>query len=101
MPVIAPPAAKTRGRSLLELPPELRMCEVCCVGLSTVGLLPLHNPTPRWLHAHLTISTLTVDGQDVDPQRHLPFVMKEKVVIEPSSTENIKVCIDTMLGTTR
>ena len=35
-----------------------------------------------------------LNGQIQDPARVLPFVMKEKCIIEPQGTENVKVITD-------
>ena len=71
----------------------MRFPEVCCVGLSTQGTIPVRNTTQRWLHAYLQVAALSVDGQDVDPLRQLPFVMREKVIVEPGTCEDVKVRI--------
>lgn len=75
----------------VEAPLELRIPEVCCVGLSVQAMLPLKNPTDRWLHVHLKVLTLEVDRSPHDPEKVIPFVMKEKVIIEPKTTEVVKV----------
>lgn len=75
----------------VEAPSELRIPEVCCVGLSTQAILPLHNPSHRWLHVDLNIIHINVGGLQHDPDTIIPFVLKEKVIVEPHITENIKV----------
>ena len=61
------------------------------MGLSVQATLPLHNPSDRWVHVHLQTVTVEVDNDRYDPNRFIPFVMKERVIIEPRTTENVKV----------
>ena len=67
------------------------------MGLSVQATLPLHNPSDRWVHVHLQTVTVEVDNDRYDPNRFIPFVMKERVIIEPRTTENVKVGILTSL----
>ena len=75
----------------VEAPSELRIPEVCCVGLSTQAVLPLHNPSARWLHVDLEVVKIQVGNVKHDPTSIIPFVLKEKVIVEPHTTESIKV----------
>ena len=45
----------------------------------------------RWLHVVLKLVALSIDGRSVDVTSTMPFVMKEKVVVEPSRDEEVKV----------
>ena len=76
---------------LVEAPPEVRVPEVCCVGLSARAVLPISNPSRHWLNVELCLVRLLVNMQEQDTQRTLSFIMKEKVVVEPNTTENIEV----------
>jgi len=71
-------------------PTELRIDAVCCVGLSTHGTLLLHNPTSHWIRVQLAVTQINIDGRPAD--HHVsPFVIRPKVVIDPNSTESVKV----------
>lgn len=74
----------------MEVPSQVMLREVCCVGLSTQGSLPIRNSSAHWLQAHLQVTALSIDGQPADADA-LPFVMKERLTIEPEHTEDIKV----------
>ena len=72
----------------IEAPDSLRL-PICCAGLSTMTTLPLTNPTNRWLHVTILCVRVSVNGV---PNYHVsPFVVKEKVMVEPHRTEDIKV----------
>ena len=74
-----------------EVPSDISVPEVCCVGLSSTAGLAIRNPSVRWLHVRIEIVSIQLDGQVQDPQRVLPFVMKEKCIIEPHGSETVKV----------
>ena len=65
--------------------------ESCCLGLSCNSTLTLHNPTNRWLHVVLKLVALSVDGHSIDLTTSLPFVMKEKFIVEAQSQEDVRV----------
>ena len=65
--------------------------ERCCVGLSCNSTLTLHNPTNRWLHVALKLVAISVDGRVIDLSTSLPFVMKEKLIVEAQSEEEVRV----------
>ena len=75
-------------------PHEVRMNDICCLGLSTQGTLPINNITNRWLDVRLSICSVTINGQAQDPDKSHPFITKEKAIIDPGNTEEVKVrCI--------
>ena len=67
--------------------------DVCCIGLSTHTVLPLQNYSNTWLHIRLSVCMLTIDGRHVDPTIVIPFVMKDRLTLEPYSTEELKVSL--------
>ncbi|CAH1780124.1 unnamed protein product, partial [Owenia fusiformis] len=75
----------------IQAPGQLRIPEVCCVHLSSTVSLPITNPTTRWLKCVLTIIALNVNGQNRDERAYVPFVIKQKTMIEPNSKEDIKI----------
>lgn len=78
----------------VEAPGVLRFSDVCCVGISTKTILPLKNPTDRWLECLLQVQNLIINGQPVHISQYFPFDMKKKVIIEPHTTEDISVSAD-------
>lgn len=77
----------------VSAPGELRLPKVCCVGLSCQATLPIHNPTHRWLQAHVSLSSITVNGQHHDPSVLNPFHHRLKVIIEPNASSDLQVCV--------
>jgi len=71
-------------------PTELRIDNVCCVGLSSHGTLLLHNPTTHWMRVQLALAQIHINGQPAD-HNISPFVVRPKVTIDPNSTESVKV----------
>ncbi|KAK6185934.1 hypothetical protein SNE40_008063 [Patella caerulea] len=75
----------------LEVPSVFTFPESSCVGISLSANLPISNPTSRWQECSLIIKDLSINNQPVDPDKHSPFELKCKVIIEPNSTEHISV----------
>ncbi|CAH1277142.1 CEP192 [Branchiostoma lanceolatum] len=73
-------------------PAEVRFPGVCCVGIGIQALLPLHNPTSRWLQCALHIMSINANGeQQMMPGADNIFHLKQKTIIGPHTTEEIKV----------
>lgn len=77
----------------LDLPSELSFQEVCCVGLVIDDTLRVTNPSPYWVHTHFCLVSLNVDGQSLDPCSVLPFIVKQRLMLQPFGNEDIKVSI--------
>ncbi|XP_060078039.1 uncharacterized protein LOC132557559 [Ylistrum balloti] len=75
----------------VDAPSILEFGSVCCVGISSKAVLPMTNPTMRWLECHLEVHKLSLDGHTVSCDANFPFEMKSKVIIEPHNTEDISV----------
>ena len=69
------------------------MDEICCLGLSTQGSLPITNTTNRWIDVRLQVVAVTVNGEKQNPERVYPFITKEKAIIDPGNTEEVKVSV--------
>ncbi|XP_078688586.1 uncharacterized protein LOC144920334 isoform X3 [Branchiostoma floridae x Branchiostoma belcheri] len=73
-------------------PAEVRFPGVCCVGIGIQALLPLHNPTSRWLQCALHVLSINANGeQQMMPGAENIFHLKQKTIIGPHTTEEIKV----------
>lgn len=84
-------AAKTSGRKSLIVPLEVRVRDVCCVGLSTQDTLQVQNPSENWVKVTFEVTKVTVDGKPMNDCFTCPFSLKNKTVIEPKNSEEIKV----------
>eukprot|EP00058_Branchiostoma_floridae_P008647 XP_002594135.1 hypothetical protein BRAFLDRAFT_68423 [Branchiostoma floridae] len=73
-------------------PGEVRFPGVCCVGIGIQALLPLHNPTSRWLQCALQVLSINANGEhQMMPAADNIFHLKQKTIIGPHTTEEIKV----------
>lgn len=84
-------AAKTLGRRSLIVPLEVRVRDVCCVGLSTQDTLQVQNPSENWVKVTFEVTRVTVDGKPMNECFTCPFSLKNKTLIEPKNSEEIKV----------
>ena len=84
-------AARTSGRKSLIVPLEVRVRDVCCVGLSTQDTLQVQNPSENWVKVTFEVTKVTVDGKPMNDCFTCPFSLKNKTLIEPKSSEEIKV----------
>ncbi|XP_068955575.1 centrosomal protein of 192 kDa [Petaurus breviceps papuanus] len=81
----------TSGFGNVRVPEELKFPHACCVGIASQTNLSIFNPTDRWLQVTIGILSITVDGEKVDLSTCHCLVFKNKTVIGPHTTEEIKV----------
>nr|XP_048275455.1 centrosomal protein of 192 kDa isoform X2 [Myodes glareolus] len=74
-----------------RVPEELRFPHACCVGIASQTLLSVLNPTDRWLQVSIRVLNICVNGEKVDLSTQTCLVFKNKVVIRPHATEEIKI----------
>ncbi|KAL1773624.1 centrosomal protein of 192 kDa isoform X1 [Sigmodon hispidus] len=74
-----------------RVPEELRFPHSCCVGIASQTLLSVLNPTDRWLQVSIRVLSICVNGEKVDLSTQTCLVFKNKVVIRPQATEEIKI----------
>ncbi|XP_031802528.1 centrosomal protein of 192 kDa isoform X1 [Sarcophilus harrisii] len=75
----------------VRVPEELKFPHACCVGIASQTSLSIFNPTDRWSQVNIGILCITVDGEKIDLSTCRYLVFKNKTVIGPHSTEEIKV----------
>nr|XP_021515189.1 centrosomal protein of 192 kDa isoform X1 [Meriones unguiculatus] len=73
------------------IPEELKFPHACCVGIASQTLLSVFNPTDCWLQGSLRILSVCVNGEKVDLSRQTCLVFKNKFVVRPHATEEIKI----------
>uniref|UniRef100_A0A2K6SNS5 Centrosomal protein 192 n=1 Tax=Saimiri boliviensis boliviensis TaxID=39432 RepID=A0A2K6SNS5_SAIBB len=81
----------TSGLGSVRVPEELKLPHACCVGIASQTLLSVLNPTDRWLQVSIGVLSVCVNGEKVDLSTHRCLVFKNKVIIRPHATEEIKV----------
>ncbi|XP_036017168.1 centrosomal protein of 192 kDa isoform X3 [Mus musculus] len=74
-----------------RVPEELRFPHACCVGIASQTLLSVLNPTDHWLQVSIRVLSIWVNGEKVDLSTQTCLVFKNKVVIRPQATEEIKI----------
>ncbi|XP_029777150.1 centrosomal protein of 192 kDa isoform X4 [Suricata suricatta] len=75
----------------VRIPEELKFPHACCVGIASQTHLSILNPTERWLQVSIGVLTINVNGEKVDLSAYPCLVFKNKVIIRPHATEEIKV----------
>lgn len=74
-----------------RVPEELRFPHACCVGIASQTHLSVLNPTDHWLQVSIRVLSICVNGEKVDLSTQTCLVFKNKVVIRPHATEEIKI----------
>lgn len=81
----------TSGFGNVRVPEELKFPHACCVGIASQTHLSVLNPTDRWLQVSIGVLSVSVNGEKVDLSAYRCLVFKNKVIIRPHATEEIKV----------
>ncbi|XP_057555757.1 centrosomal protein of 192 kDa isoform X3 [Hippopotamus amphibius kiboko] len=79
------------GFGKVRVPEELKFPHACCVGIASQTYLSVLNPTDRWLQVSIRVLSVSVNGEKVDLSAYPCLVFKNKVIIRPHATEEIKV----------
>ncbi|XP_048364489.1 centrosomal protein of 192 kDa [Sphaerodactylus townsendi] len=75
----------------VKVPEEIKFCNACCVGLSSQTVLSILNPSERWLQVCIDLRSITVNGEKMEPLKHGCLLFKNKTIIGPCTTEDIKM----------
>ncbi|XP_054443294.1 centrosomal protein of 192 kDa [Pteronotus mesoamericanus] len=79
------------GFGHVRVPEELKFPHACCVGIASQTHLSVLNPTARWLQVSIGVLSVSVNGEKVDLSAYPCLVFKNKVIVRPHATEEIKV----------
>uniref|UniRef100_A0A8C8R9E4 Centrosomal protein 192 n=1 Tax=Pelusios castaneus TaxID=367368 RepID=A0A8C8R9E4_9SAUR len=79
------------GFGHVRVPEELKFPNACCVGIASQTNLGIFNPTERWLQVSIGIVSISVNGEKMDPLKYQCLVFKNKTIIGPHSTEELKM----------
>ncbi|XP_073926486.1 centrosomal protein of 192 kDa isoform X6 [Castor canadensis] len=79
------------GFGNVRVPEELKFPHACCVGIASQTHLSILNPTDRWLQVTIGVLSVSVNGEKVDLSTYPCLVFKNKVIVRPHATEEIKV----------
>ncbi|XP_028921319.1 centrosomal protein of 192 kDa isoform X3 [Ornithorhynchus anatinus] len=81
----------TPGFGQVRVPEELKFPHACCVGIASQTSLSIFNPTDRWLQVSIGVLSVTVNGEKVDLSTYHCLVFKNKAIIGPHTTEDVKI----------
>ncbi|XP_057383126.1 centrosomal protein of 192 kDa isoform X4 [Balaenoptera acutorostrata] len=81
----------TSGFGKVRVPEELKFPHACCIGIASQTYLSVLNPADRWLQVSIGVLSVSVNGEKVDLSAYPCLVFKNKVIIRPHATEEIKV----------
>ncbi|XP_059562690.1 centrosomal protein of 192 kDa isoform X4 [Myotis daubentonii] len=79
------------GFGNVRVPEEVKFPHACCVGIASQTHLSVLNPTTRWLQVSIGVLSVSVNGEKVDLLAYPCLVFKNKVIVRPHATEEIKV----------
>ncbi|XP_032038549.1 centrosomal protein of 192 kDa isoform X1 [Aythya fuligula] len=79
------------GLGHVKVPEELKFPNACCVGIASQTALSIFNPTERWLQVSIGILSISVNGEKMDPAKYQCLVFKNKAIIGPHSTDDLKI----------
>ncbi|OXB66757.1 hypothetical protein ASZ78_003002 [Callipepla squamata] len=79
------------GVGHVKVPEELKFPNACCVGIASQTALSIFNPTERWLQVSVGILSVSVNGEKVDLAKYQCLVFKNKAIVGPHSTEDLKI----------
>ncbi|XP_043543637.1 centrosomal protein of 192 kDa isoform X1 [Chiloscyllium plagiosum] len=73
------------------IPEELKFPNSCCVGIASQTSLSMFNPTERWMQVSIGIVSVLVNGEKMDAFAHQCWIFKNKTIIGPHVTEDLKL----------
>ncbi|XP_042318653.1 centrosomal protein of 192 kDa isoform X2 [Sceloporus undulatus] len=79
------------GFARVKVPAEVKFPTACCVGLTSHTVLSILNPSERWLQVSISLLSIMLNGEKVEPQKHKCLLFKNKTVIGPCTTEELKM----------
>ncbi|XP_009100109.3 centrosomal protein of 192 kDa isoform X1 [Serinus canaria] len=83
--------SKSPGIGHIKVPEELKFPNACCVGIASQTVLSIYNPTDRWLQVNIGILSVSVNGERMDPMKYQCLVFKNKTIVGPYSTNDLKI----------
>ncbi|XP_030352670.1 centrosomal protein of 192 kDa isoform X2 [Strigops habroptila] len=81
----------TKSPGRVKVPEELKFPNACCVGIASQTVLSIYNPTERWLQVGIGIFSVSVNGEKMDPVKYQCLVFKNKTIVGPYSTNDVKI----------
>ncbi|XP_066480532.1 centrosomal protein of 192 kDa [Tiliqua scincoides] len=86
-----PEESMSLGFVHVKVPEELKFPNACCVGLTSHTVLSIRNPSERWLQVIIGLVSVMLNGEKMDSLKHRCLLFKNKTVIGPCATEDLKI----------
>ncbi|XP_063253097.1 centrosomal protein of 192 kDa isoform X2 [Prinia subflava] len=83
--------SKSPGIGCVKVPEELKFPNACCLGIASQTVLSIYNPTDRWLQVNIGLLSVSVNGEKMDPVKFQCLVFKNKTIVGPYSTNDLKI----------
>ncbi|KAM9308329.1 centrosomal protein of 192 kDa [Gastrophryne carolinensis] len=81
------------GFGQVLVPEEVTFPGACCVGIASQTSLNIFNPNERWMQVNIGVLSISINGEKVDAGAHQCLVFKNKTIIGPRATEDIKILL--------
>ncbi|XP_068003756.1 centrosomal protein of 192 kDa isoform X2 [Melanerpes formicivorus] len=75
----------------VKVPEELKFPNTCCVGIASEAVLTISNATKQWSQVIIGILSVSVNGEKMNPVKHQCLAFKNKAMVAPYSTEDVKI----------
>ncbi|KAM3928231.1 centrosomal protein of 192 kDa isoform 1-T1 [Leptodactylus fuscus] len=75
------------------VPEEVTFPNTCCVGIASQASLNIFNPNERWMQVNIGIISIAVNGEKVDVGAHQCLIFKNKTIIGPRASEDVKLLL--------
>ncbi|XP_066040888.1 centrosomal protein of 192 kDa [Chamaea fasciata] len=85
------PLSKSPGIGHIKVPEELKFPNACCLGIASQTVLSIYNPADWWLQVNIGILSVSVNGEKMDPVKYQCLVFKNKTIVGPYSTNDLKI----------
>ncbi|XP_062987365.1 centrosomal protein of 192 kDa [Elgaria multicarinata webbii] len=79
------------GFAHVKVPEEVKFPNACCVGFTAHAVLSILNPSERWLQVSINLLSIMLDGVKMEIPKHRCLLFKNKTVIGPCTTEELKM----------
>ncbi|XP_054020395.1 centrosomal protein of 192 kDa [Dryobates pubescens] len=75
----------------VKVPEELKFPNACCVGIASEAVLTISNSTKQWSQVIIGILSVSVNGEKMNPVKHQCLAFKNKTMVAPYSTGDVKI----------
>ncbi|XP_018412330.1 PREDICTED: centrosomal protein of 192 kDa [Nanorana parkeri] len=81
------------GFGQVLVPEEVTFPSACCVGIASQTSLNIFNPNERWMQVNIGVLCIAINGEKIDIGAHQCLVFKNKTIIGPRASEDIKILL--------